>query len=74
MTYATASRTTSNAAPSLRQRWAGLLAFWLRTSSQRRQYRATVDELERMSDRDLADIGLHRSLIREVAYQTTYGA
>lgn len=32
-----------------------------------RNYRRTLDELAQLSDRDLADLGMHRSLIREVA-------
>jgi uncharacterized protein YjiS (DUF1127 family) len=32
-----------------------------------RHYRRTLDELAQLSDRDLADLGMHRSLIRDVA-------
>jgi uncharacterized protein YjiS (DUF1127 family) len=32
-----------------------------------RNYRRTLDELENLSDRELADIGIHRSLIPEIA-------
>lgn len=32
-----------------------------------RLYRRTLDELAALSDRDLADLGLHRSQIRDVA-------
>ena len=32
-----------------------------------RNYRRTLDELAMLSDRDLADLGLHRSLIADVA-------
>ena len=30
-------------------------------------YRRTYDELSRLSDRELADIGVHRSMIHEIA-------
>ena len=34
-----------------------------------RMYRQTVNELAGLSDRALADLGLHRSMIRRVALQ-----
>lgn len=34
-----------------------------------RMYRQTVNELAGLSDRELADLGLHRSMIRRVAMQ-----
>lgn len=36
-------------------------------------YRTTLDELEALSDRDLADLGIARSMIRSIAYQAAYG-
>ncbi len=36
-------------------------------------YRATVKELETLSDRDLKDIGINRWKIREVARAAVYG-
>ena len=39
-----------------------------------RQYRATLDELMTLSDRELADIGMHRSNLREIAKAHVYGA
>ena len=43
--------------------WSGLSARieWYR------HYRRTMDELSQLSDRDLADMGMHRSLIRDIA-------
>ena len=37
--------------------------------SQHRRYRRTLDELSRLSDRQLADLGLHRSALRAVAFE-----
>lgn len=37
-----------------------------------RTYRRTLDELESMSDRELADIGLHRSQLRGIAWRSAY--
>ncbi|MFV0361131.1 DUF1127 domain-containing protein [Tropicimonas sp.] len=37
-------------------------------------YRQTVRELSGLSDRALADLGLSRSMIRELARENAYGA
>ena len=42
-------------------------------AQRRRVYMQTVTELDALSDRDLADLGLHRSLIRAVAKDAAYG-
>lgn len=39
-----------------------------------RDYRRTISELSDLTTRDLADLGLHRSEIRRVAYDSVYGA
>lgn len=38
-----------------------------------RTYRTTVNELSDLSDRELADLGLTRSMIRGIAYNAAYG-
>ncbi len=35
-------------------------------------YRRTLDELEALSDREIADLGLSRSMLRAVAYKAAY--
>lgn len=40
--------------------------------SQYRVYRTTLGELEMLNDRELADLGLNRSVLRSVAYQSAY--
>lgn len=41
--------------------------------ARRRVYRRTLNELERLSARDLADLGFHRSTIRGLAWEAAYG-
>lgn len=33
------------------------------------RYRRTLDELERLTDRDLADMGMHRASLAEIAWE-----
>ena len=40
--------------------------------AKRAVYRATVSELNSLSGRDLADLGIHRSSIRSIAYAAAY--
>ena len=37
-----------------------------------RAYRTTLAEMRALSNRDLADLGLHRSMLKRVAYQAVY--
>ncbi len=39
-----------------------------------RLYRQTLNELDGLSDRELLDLGLSRLSIRQVAYDSVYGA
>lgn len=38
-----------------------------------RVYRQTLAELQGLSDRELADLGLNRAMLKSVAYEATYG-
>ena len=40
---------------------------------QYRTYQNTLGELQTLTDRELADMGLHRSTLRSIAYQAAYG-
>ncbi|MBT8424912.1 MAG: DUF1127 domain-containing protein [Silicimonas sp.] len=40
--------------------------------AQYRTYRRTLDELERLSDRELADLGISRLGLRSIAYRAAY--
>jgi uncharacterized protein YjiS (DUF1127 family) len=58
----------SVAAQGLGGLWSGLSA-WI---AQYRSYRRTLNELSALSDRDLTDMGLHRSNIPDVAREAAY--
>ena len=42
--------------------------------AQYRLYRTTLAELQSLGDRELADLGLNRSVLRSVAYRAAYKA
>ena len=42
-------------------------------AKQNRVYRETLHELQSLSNRDLADIGIHRSQIEGLAHDAAYG-
>lgn len=45
----------------------------LRTRFERRKvYRETLSELRALEDRDLADLGLNRTMLKRIAYQAAY--
>jgi uncharacterized protein YjiS (DUF1127 family) len=55
--------------------WMATLANTLRTRiEKRRVYKTTLNELGSLSNRELADLGLHRSMLRRVAWQAAYEA
>lgn len=41
--------------------------------ARRRVFRQCVNELSSLSNHELADLGLNRSMIRSVAYEQAYG-
>lgn len=69
--YDMAFATTTTRAPGfgLRDRLATLMQSYQAGAARRRVYRQTIAELSALSDRDLADLGLHRALIRRVALE-----
>ncbi len=38
-----------------------------------RLYRRTLDELNELSDREMADLGLSRAMLRRAAFEAVYG-
>lgn len=57
---------------------ANVAAEWLQGLANRyhqyRTFRHTLNELTTLSDRELSDLGLHRSMLKRVAYQAAYEA
>jgi uncharacterized protein YjiS (DUF1127 family) len=52
----------------------GWLGQMRKALADHRLYRRTLAELEALNDRELADLGLSRLAIREVAHDSVYGA
>lgn len=48
------------------------LAKFEQHRARRKVYRATVKELNKLTDRELNDIGINRSMIHSVAMETHY--
>ena len=48
------------------------IADYKEAAAKRAVYRKTVQELNALSGRELADLGLSRSMIRSVAYEAAY--
>lgn len=71
MAYATSSSRALGFG--LRDRVAALLRVYNEGAARRRVYRQTLTELSALSDRDLADLGIHRALIRRVALEAANG-
>lgn len=70
MAYATETRTTT-AAEGLR--FGAIRAAIADRLAKYKLYRQTLDELAALNDRELADLGLSRGMIRGVAQEAAYG-
>lgn len=66
MAYANDIQNTA-AKPGLNDRLTAALNALAKYRAQRRIYKATLNELSALSDRELADLGLARSEIRRIA-------
>ncbi|WP_299370509.1 DUF1127 domain-containing protein [uncultured Tateyamaria sp.] len=59
------------------ERILGTVARFLETAAerhaQRRVYRTTLDELNTLTNRELADLGMHRSELKRIAWESAYG-
>ena len=69
MTYTTYGTATAT----LRDRIAARVSAARASHANWRTYRRTLDELSALDDRDLADLGLSRSMIRGFACEAAYG-
>jgi uncharacterized protein YjiS (DUF1127 family) len=70
---ATTIRTAHHAnAASLNERLSGFRSNLAERFAQYRTYRTTLNELAMLTDRELADMGMHRSNIREIAFEAAY--
>ncbi|MGV8952552.1 MAG: DUF1127 domain-containing protein [Cypionkella sp.] len=70
MAYVNSSRAVSN---STADRFTGLFAGLSAALARRRIYNQTLSELRALSDRDLTDLGISRSMISSVARDAAYG-
>lgn len=71
MAYTTYGNST--AANTLRDRLVARIETARADFAKWRVYRDTVSELSALSNRDLSDLGLSRSMIRSVAIEAAYG-
>jgi uncharacterized protein YjiS (DUF1127 family) len=62
----------SVATPALQSPFAERITALREAIAQRTTYRKTVRELQELSNRDLADLGIHRSAIKSIAYEAAY--
>ena len=65
---------TFASAPALSGRLATLRARLVEAATKRKVYRTTLRELQNLSPRELADLGITQTMIRDIAYDAAYGA
>jgi uncharacterized protein YjiS (DUF1127 family) len=61
-----------SASVSILDRFASIVKVLKEAVERRRVYVRTIQELNSLTDRDLSDLGLNRSLISEVAHKAAY--
>ncbi len=64
---------TFSASTSLTERFAAIRAQIADHVAKRKIYKTTISELESLSSRDLADLGIAATMIKEIAYEAAYG-
>lgn len=58
---------------SLLERLATVLSTWAEKRAKRAMYRTTLRELNHLSCRELADLGMNRSQLQSLAFEAAYG-
>lgn len=61
--------TQTHASISFADRWANVRAIVADAQANRKKYRTTLSELSDLTDRELADIGINRSMIQRLAME-----
>lgn len=69
MAYTTQNRTMTL---TLAERFSALRARITEAAAQRKVYRTTLSELEALTSRELADLGINRSMIKSIALEAAY--
>ena len=69
----TALTETISASTSLGARFNALRAEYAANAAKRKVYGDTLNDLQSLSNRDLADLGIQRSQIKSIAYEAAYG-
>ncbi len=64
----------NTAATNVRSDAQGFFADLAERYAKYRVYRTTLNELRGLSDRELADLALSRSMLRSIAYEAAYKA
>ena len=70
MAYVNSTRAAS---ASFADRFSSFFAGLKASAAQHRVYNQTVHELRHLSDRDLEDLGINRSMIPAIAHEAAYG-
>jgi uncharacterized protein YjiS (DUF1127 family) len=70
MAYASVSRAASGG---IAERLFALLKTIKTSIARRQKYQTTLRELNALTDRELADLGIRRSLIATIAHEAAYG-
>lgn len=74
MAYATNTRATGSSTGSgFGQRFTAFRAAMADRYARNRVYRTTVTELSALTDRELADLGINRSMIGSIAADAAHG-
>lgn len=63
---------TTSANAGIMDRLTGFIAEYKERAQRARIYRTTRDELNALSGRELADLGISRSEIKRIAYEAAY--